>query len=146
MSKISIPEKRAYYPASEGEQDRLLCWIPVQEFESMVRDGRIPQDLADDYPGGVEVEVSTSAFAEFGVDLGITPENIAKTYKVLRTRGGLPKSGVVDGASLESTVQRIVRVGWDAAPGPMPTALGLRLSEPDWTDGDDAVTVMSNLE
>ena len=146
MTKIRTPEKRAYYPASENEQDRLLCWIPKEEFDSMVQDGRIPQELADDYPGGVEVEVSASAFDEFGVDLGITPEDIARTYAVLRTQSTLPESGIVDGASLESHVRRIMRVGWNAAPGLRPAALGLRLSEPRWTSGDDAAAVMSNLK
>jgi len=146
MNKIRIPIKRAYYTASRKEQDDLLCWIPSQEFARMVQDGHIPQELADDYPGGIEVRVSASAFDEFEVDLGVTPDDISEAYKTLRTQGRLPESGIVDGVALENLAQGPPRVAPEAAPDWGPTAPRPRLSEPEWTDGDDAATVMSNLE
>ena len=92
MMKISIPEARAYYPASKNEPDYLLCWIPAGELAQLANEGRIARDILDDYPGGLEIEVTDSAFEALGLDLGISAEAIRRAY------AHLPEPEVVDGA------------------------------------------------
>jgi hypothetical protein len=149
MKTIRIPKERAYYLASKNENDRLLCWIPVQDYEHLVQEGRIPRDVLADYPDGLEVEVSTPGFSEFQIDLGAGPEAIKQAYAELAARGLLPSSGAVAGSYLEDIARSIeggapelARRSADTAIGPV----GERLPEPAMTEGDDATVVMRDLQ
>jgi hypothetical protein len=136
---ISIPRVRAYYPASKNEPDRLLCWIPTQELETMVEDGQVRSDILEDYPDGLEVEVSEQAFDEFELDLGVEPDALLEAYANLLERNALPESGRVAGESLEKEASSDIIF---AAPMAMTNT---KLPEPDMTDGQDAQTVMQLL-
>ena len=145
--KISTPSKRAYYPASTYEQDQLLCWIPEEELQRMVRFGQIAPDVLDDYPDGLEVEVSQAAFDEFEIDLGISPEAIQQAYAYHRARKALPESGVVDGATLERVAQEPQRGAPEGfVKGGLVLSAGEKFPEPEMTDGEDPRTVMLGLE
>lgn len=147
--KIRTPSTRAYYPASRSEKDRLLCWAPQGELARMVQDGHIAQDVLDDYPDGLEFEVSKSAFNEFQIDLGISPEALSETYAELLAQGLLPDSGRVDGASLERVAQERERSGLGAftrgVPEDVEDSIRQKLPEPEMTDGEDPMTVMLSL-
>lgn len=151
--KISLPEKRAYYPASKNEPDFLLCWIPATELAQLVDEGRVAQDILDDYPGGLEVEVSAAAFEDVELDLGVDPETIRQAYTRLveREKRGephaLPKSGRVDGAWLEEVSRAAEGFMEVFAVGPddLDFAAGQSPPEPKMSDGQDALTVMQNL-
>ena len=147
--KISTPSKRAYYPASENEQDRLLCWIPEEELQRMARFGQIAPDVLDDYPDGLEFEVSQAAFDEFGIDLGVSPDAIKATYAYYRERGDIRAPGTVDGATLESAVQEPLRGGPEGFVKGMPglvLSAGEKFPEPEMTEGEDPRTVMLGLD
>jgi len=150
MKKIKIPKERAYYLASKNEKDRLLCWIPVEEYEHLIQEGHIPQHILDDYPDGLETEVSRPGFNEFQVDLGVSPETIKQAYADLLMRGLLPRSGTVAGAKLESIAREIEQSGakgnmeWLATAGD--ESILQELPEPAMTDGEDAMIVMRDLE
>jgi hypothetical protein len=151
--KISLPEKRAYYPASQNEPEYLLCWIPPEELAQLASQGRVAADITDDYPSGLEIEVSESAFKDVELDLGANPETIKQAYAQLfeRKRRGephaLPASGRVDGEWLEEVAR--------TAEGPLPSfavgpnalvfSIGVPPPEPKMSDGQDALTVMQNL-
>lgn len=153
--QIKTPKRRAYYPASRNEPYHLLCWIPVEELERMVQDGHAPPEILDDYPDGLEVEVSTSAFSELDIDIGVSPEAIQEAYARFQTEGQLPPSGIVDGASLENEALGAFAkgvLGFEpvrSAEGMMsksPSTLGQALPEPEMTDGEDPRTVMLGLK
>ncbi len=147
--KIRTPSTRAYYPASANEKDRLLCWIPPAGLERMVQDGRIVPNVFDDYPYGLELEVSRSAFNELHVDLGVSPEALREAYAELLEQGLLPESGRVDGASLERVAQEMERSGPGAPKrgetGSVKRSIGRKLPEPKMTDGEDPMTAMLKL-
>ena len=151
--KISLPEKRAYYPASKNEPDYLLCWIPAAELAELASEGRVARDISGDYPGGLEIEVSASAFEDVELDLGVEPKTLRQAYVRLfeRKRRGephaLPESGSVDGAWLEEVARaaegplEVFAVG----PGALDFSVGGSPPEPKMSDGQDALTVMQNL-
>jgi hypothetical protein len=82
--KIRVPRERAYYPASRNEPDRLLCWLPPEDLQELVRQGRAQDDILDYYPSGLEVEVTRQGLEEFRLDLGATPEALQEAYQTLR--------------------------------------------------------------
>ena len=69
--KIRTPAKRAYYPASPNEKTRLVCWMSRKAMQQMVREGQIPATHLEDYPDGLEVEVTEAAFEDFGISLNV---------------------------------------------------------------------------
>ena len=137
--KIRMPSSRAVYPASRNEPDRLLCWIPRDELEQLAAEGRVDPDLLEYYPSGLEVRLSRPGFDEVGLDLGVDPKDLHAAYRALREARALPASGVVAGAHLEQAVR-------SGSPREDHTLRdGLTLPEPEWTDGEDARTVMGRL-
>jgi hypothetical protein len=141
MMKISIPEARAYYPASENEPDYLLCWIPAGELAQLASEGRIAKGILDDYPGGLEIEVTDQAFEAVELDLGISAEAIRRAY------AELPGSEVVDGVWLEKKAMAAELAPVDfsselAFTGP---ASKEAMPKPKMSDGQDARSVMQNL-
>jgi hypothetical protein len=153
MSPIRVPRKRAYYPASPNEQDRLLLWIPEDELEGMVEEGLLPQAVLEDFPRGLEVEVTPESINELGLDLGTNPEAVRAVYAHLSDRGQVPDSGMVDAAALEQATREIVESD-EEAPPPMFTPeflerasrLGEReLPEPEMTDGEEPTTFLRRI-
>jgi hypothetical protein len=142
MSPISTPTKRTYYPASPTEKDRLLLWIPRDELEGMAEENLLPPSVLEDYPDGVEVEVTPSGFDELGLDLGVSPDTIKALYGQLAERGQVPQSGLVDGAALERAAREVVTTEADAGP-PRFTPDSL---EPEMSDGEEAQTFLRGLE
>ena len=153
MSPIRTPRIRAYYPTSPNEKDRLLLWIPKDELESMVQEDLLPPSVLEDFPRGMEVEVSPSGFEELGIDVGVSPAAIRATYGLLAETGKVSKSGLADGAALEGVVRGIVDT--DDSPGPPRFTLKALnrvspltdrgLPEPEMTDGDEAETFLRRL-
>jgi hypothetical protein len=143
--KIRLPARRAYYPASRNEPHRLLCWIPRRELEQLAAEGRVKAELLEYYPSGLEVRVSRPGFDEFGLDLGVDPDKLCEAYQALREAGALPESGLVAGARLEQVAESTGRAAVDFAAHAVPLRKALTLPEPEWTDGEDARTVMQKL-
>jgi hypothetical protein len=142
--KIRVPRERAYYPASRNEPDRLLCWLPPEDLQELVRQGRAQDDILDYYPSGLEVEVTRQGLEEFRLDLGATPEALQEAYQTLRQQDALPKSGMVAGASLEEITQAPAKTS-----GSEKSALSLepgkKLRSPEMTKGADPRSVMRQL-
>jgi hypothetical protein len=149
--QIKTPKRRAYYPASRNERDRLLCWIPAEELERMVQDGRVVEDILEDYPDGLEIEVSEEAFEEFGIDIDVSPEAIRHAFADLTIQKRLPQSGIVDGASLERIAQQAQGSAMESFTLRPPAqvhrfSVEQELPEPEMTDGEDPMTVLTNLQ
>ena len=103
---ISIPTIRAYYPARTGKT-RILCWLPGAELKRMISRGEAPADIIEDFPSGLEIEVSVEALDEYEINLGFSPELICSAYSYFMKRGSIEKSGLVNGASLERILQQV---------------------------------------
>lgn len=103
---ISIPIARAYYPARTGTT-RILCWLPEDELRRMIRSGDAPDDIIEDFPSGLEIEVSADALDEYEIKLGFSPGLICRAYSYFMNRGSVDKSGLVDGASLERILEQV---------------------------------------
>jgi len=150
MTQIRTPRKRAYYPESKTEVDRLLLWIPAEEIQPMVQDGLIAPYVVDDYPDGFEIDVSTSEFEEFEIDLGVSPEAITAAYVHYREREQLPDSGMMDGATLESAARGMAEtdptVSGQFDPSTVLDPNTQKLPEPEMTDGEDAMTFLRKLQ
>ena len=148
--KIKTPKERAYYLASKNEKDRLLCWIPAEEYERTVQEGYIPQHILDDYPDGLEIEVSGPGFDEFQLNVGVSPEAIRGAYADLLKRGLLAKSGAVAGARLEGIAREAEQSGARGITDWLAKAtaelISQELPEPAMTDGEDAMIVMREFE
>jgi len=134
--------------------DRPFLWIPRDELEEMAEDDLLPPSVLEDYPDGVEVEVTASGFDELGLDLGVSPETIGALYRLLAERGQVPPSGLVDGATLENEAREMVTI--EAAAGPprfapeslerLPHLADSASLEPEMSDGEEAQAFLQSLE
>lgn len=146
MKTIKVPKERAYYLASPGERHHLLCRIPVQDRDELIHQGRIPPDVLDDDPHGLEVEVSAAGFDKLHLDLSVHPQSLGEAYADLATGGRLPPSGTVARPELERVAREMERRGpvklmhHLAEGGDWPVE-GV-LPEPAMTEGNEAMAVM----
>ena len=135
--KIRTPANRAYYPASPNEKTRLLCWISRDAMQQMVQEGTIPATHLQDYPDGLEVEVTEEAFEDFGISLEVTPTQLKRAYVKLMVDNKLPPSGMVEGMPLEAMALGLIMPSF-ATRGAFP--------EPEMTDGDDPVETLRRIQ
>jgi hypothetical protein len=105
MVDIAIPKKRAYYPASKNEEDRILCWIPREELEDKVKRKILPKQVLVNHPDGVEIDLLPDAFKEFKLDPKIDPTKIRKHFARLRRKKMIEDDGLVDAAKLEGSLR-----------------------------------------
>ena len=105
--KLKLPGTRSYHSASPNEPEWLMCWIPRGNLAELVGQNRVRHDIRRHFPQGLEVEVSEDAFAKIGLDLGIHPDLLVRTYLDLREAGRLHPSGVVQAKSLEGLARRL---------------------------------------
>ena len=135
--KIKTPTNRAYYPASPNEKTRLVCWISRDAMQRMVQESQIPAQHLEDYPDGLEVEVTEMAFEEFGISLNVTPTELKRAYVKLLVDKALPPSGMVDGMALEAMAMGSF----------MPSfSVGRTFPEPEMTDGDDPMETLRRIQ
>lgn len=106
---ISIPIARAYYPARTGST-RILCWLPKDELERMISRGDAVDDIIEDFPSGLEIEVSVESLGEYEIKLGFSPELICRACLYFMDRGSVDKSGLVDGAILERILKQALKI------------------------------------
>lgn len=136
---FSIPKVRAYYPARNGS-NRILCWLPEDELKALIQRGDAPGDIIEDFPSGLEIEVSQDSLDEYEIRLGYSPESICTAYQYFKNRDSIDISGLVDGASLE----RILKQALSTAAGnsledklEMVVARGTIIPKPDMSVGTD---------
>jgi hypothetical protein len=98
---ITLPMVRTYYAASAAEPERLLCWIPPGDLAAMIQHGQAAACLLEDYPVGMEIEVSERALENARLILPAHPASLQGAYSDLRAQGRVPVSGRVQGAYLE---------------------------------------------
>ncbi len=143
--KIQIPTERTYYQASPGEPDRLFCWIPRKELEEMVKDEKAGREILENYPSGLEIEVSKETLEEDGIDLGINPEHVREVYALLREQGSLDKSGYIQASVLEDYASDIVKARCKAKTDNAAKGVAAPLPKPRMSDGEDPSAVFNRL-
>jgi hypothetical protein len=149
MQRISLPQTRAYYAASRHEPERLLYWIPPTEMTRLVNAGLLAPSVRDDYPDGLEIEVSEEAFRTHGLCVGVLPEDLRTCYLAYYHAGALPEDGMVLADDLEAAAQASVDAivsSAEHASGLESVGRGLRrLTRPLMSAGDDPLSVMREL-
>jgi len=142
---IRLPLRRCYYAASPAEKDIVLCWIPPEELEILSSTGTIHQSVTEDFPLGLEIEVSQAAFEQVGLDVGVPADRIRGEYIALSDGKLLAASGIVDGLALEqnarASVSRTYRLD---GPTDAPPIAGCA-PEPPMSEGDSPVTVFRRI-
>lgn len=138
---IRLPTERAYYLASAGEPDRLLCWIPREELEAMVEADEADSQALEDYPGGLEVDVSPEALDEAGIRLGVDPDRIRAAYALVAEKGKVPESGRVLGSDLEDLAAQLQ----PAADGTVSYAADVVIGDVPMSDGEEPLAVFQKL-
>ena len=134
--KIRTPATRAYYPASPNEKTRIVCWISRDAMQRMVQEGQAPAQHLEDYPDGLEVEVTEEVFEEFGIKLDVTPTQLKRAYIKLLVDKRLPASGMVEGMALEAMAMGSFMPSFGA---------GRTFPEPEMTDGDDPMETLKRI-
>jgi len=138
---IRVPTERTYYQSSPIEPDYLLCWIPREELEDMVRKGEAVKDVLKNYPYGLEIEVSEEALEEVGIKLNISPDSIRKAYTLLREENCLDKSGYVRGKALERFVEYM-----EMRPEVRTVPFELtKFPAPEMSDGEEPLFIFQHL-
>lgn len=142
---IALPVKRCYYFRSPRESDTVLCWIPPEELKALSASGKIRPSVMEDFPLGLEIEVSQVAFDQIGLGLEITPDQIRREYTALFDRKQIAGSGMVDGAVIEQRVRAAASrmAGLDGHHEVLPI-VGVA-PEPPLSEGDTPLTVLRRL-
>ena len=104
---IKVPTAMVYYSERDAQSERLLCWIPPQQYPDVSDDDEALQRLRKSYPRGVEVRVHRKELEAEGIRFSIAPEDLTKTYKRLKDRGALHESGMIFAATLELNAKAI---------------------------------------
>ena len=84
-AQIRLPAERVYYAASPAEPDRLLCWFPRSDLKRLVDKGLAKKSVLENYPDGLEIQVSIDAFDDVGVRPPLDPGKAHARYGDLRS-------------------------------------------------------------
>jgi hypothetical protein len=106
---IRVPAEMVYYLERDADAQRLLCWIPPQQYEDVAVDDQALQRLQRDYPRGVEVRVDARELEAEGIRLPVPPHDLMETYRGLRDREVLHESGMIIARTLERTAEAAIR-------------------------------------
>lgn len=106
---ITVPDEMAYYSERDAQAERLLCWIPPQQYSEVALDDQALQRLRENYPSGLEVRVDPKELEAEGIKLPVDPEDLTRTYRELRDRRVLHESGMIIGATLQHSAKEVKR-------------------------------------
>jgi len=78
---IKSPKEAVYYYEASNGEFRLIYFIPLEELERLVLDGRIKAVVLEDYPDGVDLNCTKLDFEEFHELYGYQPDNDAEELR-----------------------------------------------------------------
>lgn len=112
---IKSPKEAVYYYEASGGEFRLVYFIPLEELERLAQDGRIEAAVLEDYPDGVDLNVTKPDFDEFQELYGYRPENDPEELRraffamLSATRGwrSFRGSGFIPAADLEPVAETV---------------------------------------
>lgn len=104
---ISIPTNPVYYYEVTAKSTRLLLWLPWDYLE-LIAKGNVSKQILKDYPDGIDIEISKSAFKElrerYNFEIEVNPFWIWRAFDALWLKGvtkQLPCSGYIEKKFLE---------------------------------------------
>ncbi len=154
---IKLPAAIVIYPQEKKRPGYLLCWIPAKDYKQVAKNKLSRENLSKYYPEGIEVELSTDGFNEFGIKLSCLPEKLRKAYLDLAGKNLLPESGMIEETSLAAYLSGKKGDQTGAAVAkPVEGTLGRDVltesaatpkifGAPPMTDGEDAIQVFRRL-
>ncbi len=87
---IKLPVEIAYFYEISQVTDRLLYCIPKEQLQSMVEQGKVQENILDDYPDGVDIKVSPIQFKEFhdnyGLNFDMDPKIIWEAFQFVKSK------------------------------------------------------------
>lgn len=98
---VKVPDEMVYYIERDAQAERLLCWIPPEQYPDVAVDEQALERLRKNYPRGVEVRVHPQELKAEGITLSVEPEALTGTYRALAEKGVLHDSGMIIAPTLE---------------------------------------------
>jgi hypothetical protein len=160
---IKVPSEMVYYSERDAQSERLLCWIPPQQYpEVTAGDAQALQRLQQNYPTGLEVRVDARELSAEAIQLPVPPQKLVETYRALKAKGALNESGLIvaqalheaaqareGGETLDAVIEvdrrrRLVRPA-DTLPGPAERAFRSIADEPEMKGDEDPRAVYRRL-
>jgi len=112
--KLSVPVKRAYYFEITARSVRLIYFVPRKELSALIRQRVVRREALQDFPYGLEVEVSDSEIRLIHEEYGFVPPLPPRLVWIafrgfwLHSNKAHPaRSGVLDAQSLEAYARKL---------------------------------------
>jgi hypothetical protein len=111
---ISLPEEIVYYYQSPEKKDRLLCWIPRNELERLVKESKnlINKQILDDFPHGLDIEVNDVDLKyyeeKYNLKLGINLTDVREAFDFVQKQtkeSGIESSNFVNFSMLNEIAE-----------------------------------------
>ncbi len=87
---IKLPQEITYFYEITMVMDRLYYCIPKKQLHSMVSQGKVWENIIEDYPDGVDIKVSPIQFKEFeecfGMTFNMEPQLIWKAFQFVKSK------------------------------------------------------------
>jgi hypothetical protein len=112
--KLSVPINRAYYFEITPRSVRLIYFVPRKELSALVRQRVLREEALQDFPYGLEVEVSDSEFRlvheEYGFVTPLPPRLVWFAFRgfwIHSNKRDPARSGVLDARRLEAYAREL---------------------------------------
>jgi hypothetical protein len=145
---IKTPKVHCFYPRSKNEADKLVLWIPKEEYPTFFPQRKKLSEMKKYYPDGIEIEVTDRGFAEYGISLELKPVKLKKAFRDLAKQKVIPESRIVDGGSFKKDAKSLLTKSRSRKSGAGVKRVVKkirRLPEPKMTVGDNAFSVFSKI-
>ena len=106
---IKVPDEMVFYPEKDAQSERLLCWIPPQDYEKVAIDDAALKRLRRNYPRGIEIRMRDKELEQEGIHLEVPSKKLENIYRTLQTEHTLPERIVMNRAILVRKGIRVVR-------------------------------------
>lgn len=112
---IKSPKEAVYYYEANNGKFRLVYFIPPEKLEQLAQDGRINAEVLEDYPDGVDLNVTTPDYEEFhelyGYRVKNDPEELQRAFFAMlsgtRNWQSFRGSGFIPAADLEPVAETV---------------------------------------
>jgi hypothetical protein len=116
--RIIVPAQRVYYYECTGQSTRLFYYLPPRELKKIVTKQQLSLQIIEDYPDGIEIEVSIEEseqyYAEYGIYFIHNPILLDLAFNVARYKSNKGRMfrgiGFIDAAFLEHLTNLIYPV------------------------------------
>jgi hypothetical protein len=121
---VQLPTETSYYYETSTRGTRIVICIPRREIERRVASERVRPEIIDDYPDGLDFEVSNyelDYFArQYELQLEIDPHALQAAFQAFLSQSPktMPRNGFLSARFLDSIADRARQSGVPAKPSP----------------------------